>query len=156
MSAVTSNSIWWYNSKRALHWRRKWYSLINIVSTFQMTFQKRKICKVLWRMCDMLSCQLSSSAFSKNINLYVSFLSYSPIKMVSQKKVILSSLSQNWPVGFSNSQFYDGRHRPSFCNAPTFTHSLSLSLSLLACFPFFPFVYKNNVSVHFELIMFWQ
>jgi hypothetical protein len=33
-------------------------------------------------------------------NLYVSFLSHSPIKIVSQKMVILSSLSQKLVSGF--------------------------------------------------------
>jgi hypothetical protein len=71
--------------------------------------------------------------------------------------VILSGLSQktgHWV--FPNSQFYDRRQVPSFRNTPTLAHSLSLSLSLLACFPFFPFEYKYNASVHFRLLMFQQ
>jgi hypothetical protein len=39
---------------------------------------------------------------------------------------------------------------PSFHNAPTLALALSLSLSLFACFPFFPFEYKYNASVHFD------
>jgi hypothetical protein len=70
--------------------------------------------------------------------------------------VILSSLSQKLVSGFSNGQFYDRRQDPSFRNAPTLALALSLSLSLFACFPFFPFEYKNNTSVHFRLLMFWQ
>jgi len=92
--------------------------------------------------------------FLKMLNLYVSFLSHSSIQIVSQKKVILPSLSQNWSVGFSKGQFYDRCQRPSFCNAYTLALTLSLSLSLFACFPFFPFAYKNNTSVHFRLLMF--
>ncbi len=102
--------------------------------------------------CCRTNCHQAHSL--KMFNLYVSFLSHSSIKIVSQKKVILLTLSQNLPVGFSNGQFYDGRQRPSFCNAHTLAHSLSPSLSLFACFPFFPFAYKNNASVHFRLLMF--
>jgi hypothetical protein len=87
--------------------------------------------------------------------LYVSFLSHFSIKIVSQKMVILSGLSQKLVTGFfPNSQFYDRRQVPSFRNAPTLAHSLSLSLSLFACFPFFPFEYKYSVSVHLRLLTF--
>jgi hypothetical protein len=75
--------------------------------------------------------------------LYVSFLSHFSIKIVSQKMVILSSLSQKLVSGvFPNSQFYDRRQDPSFRNAPTLALSLYLSLPLFACFPFFLFEYK--------------
>jgi hypothetical protein len=87
--------------------------------------------------------------------LYVSFLSYFSIKIVSQKMVILSGLSQKLVTGFfPNGQFYNRRQDPSFRNAPTLALSLSLSLLLFACFPFFPFEYKYIASVHFRLLTF--
>jgi hypothetical protein len=82
------------------------------------------------------------------------FYPFSTIKIVSQKMLILPNLSQNWSVGFSNGQFYDGRQRPSLRTARSLVHSLSLSLSLFACFPFFPLAHKNNASVHFRLLSF--
>jgi hypothetical protein len=63
--------------------------------------------------------------------LYVSFLSHFSIKIVSQKMVILSGLSQKLVTGFfPNGQFYDRRQVPSFDNAPTLAHSLSVSLAV--------------------------
>ncbi len=73
---------------------------------------------------------------------------------MSSYQLSSSAFPKNWSVGFSNGQFYDGRRCPSFRNAHTLALSLSLSLSLFACFPFFPFAYKNNASVHFGLLMF--
>ena len=69
--------------------------------------------------------------------LYVSFLSHFFIKIVSQKMVILSSLSPKLVTGFFPmvSFMTDAK----ICLSAMLPHSLSLSLSLLACFPFFPF-----------------
>ncbi len=110
-----------------------WFSFMLMLFVLSIIYVKCYVCWVsLWRMCDMLSYQLSPSAFSKNIILYVSFLSYSPIKIVSQKMVILSSLSQNWPVGFSNGQFL-WRTPSSVSPQCTHTRTLSFSVSLAAC-----------------------
>jgi hypothetical protein len=88
-------------------------------------------------------------------NLYVSFPSHFSIKIVSQKMVILSSLSQKLVSGFfPNGQFYHRRQDPSFHKAPTLALTLSLSLSLFAYFPFFPLEYKYKASVHFRLLTF--
>jgi hypothetical protein len=87
--------------------------------------------------------------------LYVSFLSPFSIKIVSQKMVILFSLSQKLVSGFFPMvSFYDRHQDPSFRNAPTLALSLSLSLSLFAYFPFFLFEYTYSVSVHFRLLTF--
>ncbi len=69
--------------------------------------------------------------------LYVSFLSQFSIKIVSQKMVILSSVSQKLVSGFfPNGQFYD-RHTKILLypmlphlHSLTLSHSLSLSLTL--------------------------
>ncbi len=83
------------------------------------------------------------------LNLYVSHF---PIKIVSQKMVILSSLSQKLVSGFfpTVSFMTDAK----ILLTATLPHSLSLSLLLFAYFPFFTFEYKYSASVHFRLLTF--
>jgi hypothetical protein len=92
---------------------------------------------------------------AKIFYLYVSFLSHFSIKIVFPENgnpFWLITKTGHWV--FPNGQFYDRRQVLSFHNAPTLAHTLSLSLSLFACFPFFPFEYKYYASVHFRLLTF--
>jgi hypothetical protein len=82
--------------------------------------------------------------------LYVSFLSHFSIKIVSQKMVILSSLSQKLVSGFFPTVSFMTDAKILLSAMLPHSHSLSLSLLLFACFPFFPFEYKYNASGHFD------
>ncbi len=88
--------------------------------------------RVLWRMCDMSSYQLSSSVSHKMFNLNVSFLSHSSIKIVSQKKLILPSLSQKLVSGFFQWPVL-WRMPTSIFPQRSFSRTLSFSVSLAVC-----------------------
>ncbi len=76
--------------------------------------------------------------------------SFSPIKIVSHKNVIITSGSLEYPKivhRSSNSRFTTDANS-IFSHSPSLAHTLSLSLWQLALFPFFPFEYKYDIVVY--------
>ncbi len=68
---------------------------------------------------------VAKSILENIFNLYVSFLSHFSIKIVSQKMVILSSLSQKLVSGFSQKSFF-----PQCSHTRTRSFSVSLAVCL--------------------------
>ena len=84
--------------------------------------------------------------------------SFPPIKIVSHGDVIFTSWSKDYPeiVSRSPTAIFTTDANYIFSWALSLTHSLSLSLRHLACFPFFPFEYKYYISAYCQLLRFWQ
>jgi hypothetical protein len=76
-----------------------------------------------------------------------------PIKIVSHDNEILDYLKI---VSCSPTAVFTTDANSIFSHSLPHTHTLSLSLWHLACFPFFPFEYKYGISVYDQLLRFWQ
>ncbi len=83
--------------------------------------------------CRRTNCH--QAHFLKLFHLYVSFLSHSSIKIVSQKKVILPSLSQKLVSGFFQQPVLWRTPMSVFLQS---SHTCTLSLCLSRCLPVSP------------------